>query len=252
LPLQPDSALVVDAGDGAIRSGQTCPADLESFRQRGIRIYSFLNLHAKVYVFDRVAFIGSANMSHQSDTRLMEAVIQVQSNREVRAARDFVRGLCLHELDLAAIRRLQRIYRPPRFTSAGVNPASSRVLVMELTREQGPGRATQVQPPKAVWTEYFGINVDDPNVYLPKLRLLNGKTQAEVVRPVVYHDHNWTIEIADAQMPRPAILRMSRLGRNRYEYSVMRRGDPEFQLLDWDLNNYHNPLRTHGRRWLMM
>ena len=249
LPLPPGSALVVDAGEGAVSSGQTCPMDLEIFLQRGARVYSFLDLHAKVFVFDHCAFIGSTNVSYRSSTRLIEAIVRVQSRREVNLARGFVRGLCLHELDLTAIPRLQRIYRPPLFSSSGSNPASSRVLIMELT---GESRVTQVQPPKPVWTEYFRIDVDHPNLRLPTIRLRDATTQTEVARPVVYHDHNWTIEIVGAKSPRPAILRMRRLGRNYYEYSVFKRSDTEFQQLTWDLENYQNPLRTHGRRWFVM
>jgi hypothetical protein len=236
----------------AVKSGVTCPADLERYYRRGIRVFSFLELHAKVFVFDDHAFVGSTNISHRSSTRLIEAIIRVRSKRDVEAARDFVRSLCIHQLDLPAIERLGQLYRPPKFDNAGSNPRGSRVLIMDLTAEQGEGRETQVQPPKPVWTEYFKIDVDDATKPRPQFRLRNAETKIENTYQVSRHHHNWTIEIPDAHMPRPAILRLARLGRNHYEYSVVRPDDPDFQNLDWSLNNYDNPLHSHGRRWFVM
>lgn len=252
LPLPKDSVLVVDAGENAVKAGVTCPADLERYVRRGTKVFSFLELHAKVFVFDEHAFVGSANVSHRSSTRLVEAIVRVRGKRDVRDAREFVRSLCIHELDLTELQRLGKLYRPPKFTTSGPNPTGSRILVMELTREQGAGRETQVQPPKPVWTEYFKLNVDDQTKPLPRIQLRNTETQTENSYPVSHHDHNWTIEVPAARMPRPAILRMARLGRHHYEYSVVRPSDPDFQNLDWSLNNCENPHHTHGRRWFMM
>src|ERR1019366_9999502 len=63
LPLAQGSRLVVDASERAVASGQTCPADLFKLLKRGVTIYSVPNLHAKVFVLGRAAYIGSANVS---------------------------------------------------------------------------------------------------------------------------------------------------------------------------------------------
>lgn len=77
-------------------------------------------------------------------------------------------------------------------------------LIMDLTLEQGGGRVSQVQPPKNVWAQYFGIDLDEDPDVLPELVLQDQKHPASAPehRPVVYHDHNWTVEIGDAGMPR--------------------------------------------------
>jgi hypothetical protein len=41
LPLAPNSRLVVDASEGAVKSSQTCPADLKRLQKRGVVIYSY-------------------------------------------------------------------------------------------------------------------------------------------------------------------------------------------------------------------
>jgi hypothetical protein len=114
LPLPKDSSLVVDASDRAVASGQTCPADLSKLVKRGVKVYSVPNLHAKVFVVGRVAFIGSTNVSNRSASQLVEAVIRTNEPRAVSAARKFVRDHCLHELTPAVLTSLAKIYRPPQ------------------------------------------------------------------------------------------------------------------------------------------
>ncbi len=98
LPLTKGSRLVVDASEHAVAAGQTCPADLAKLVKRGVKVYSVPNLHAKVFVLGRAAYIGSANASNRSASQLVEAVIRTTETSAVRAARQFVRDHCLHEL----------------------------------------------------------------------------------------------------------------------------------------------------------
>jgi hypothetical protein len=123
-------------------------------------------------------------------------------------------------------------------------------LIMQLTMEQGPGRETQVQPPLGVWVSYFNIDLDHP----PTLRLINKcrRNPRGENRPVVEHDHNWTVEVMGANVPRPAIIRFHRTGKNRYEYWVYLPADPEYRSCDWILATFRNPRRSRGRRWIVI
>jgi hypothetical protein len=127
-------------------------------------------------------------------------------------------------------------------------------LIMDLTLEQGGNRVGQVQPPKNVWAQYFGIDLDEDPGGLPELVLQDRKhpSSAPEHRPVVYHDHNWTVEVGDAGMPRPAIVRMVRVAPDTYDYWVYRSEDSEYAHVDWILENIANPHRTHGRRWVTL
>ena len=113
LPLTKGSRLVVDASEHAVAAGQTCPADLAKLVKRGVKVYSVPNLHAKVFVLGRAAYIGSANASNRSASQLVEAVIRTTETSAVRAARQFVRDHCLHELTPDVLNRLGKLYRPP-------------------------------------------------------------------------------------------------------------------------------------------
>ncbi len=120
----------------------------------------------------------------------------------------------------------------------------SATPLMDLTKEQGGGRESQVQPPKNVWVRYFEIDLDEDPDNLPTLVLQDKKhpSSGPENRPVVYHDHNWTLEIGDAGMPRPAILRFVQVAYLSYHYWVYRPGDPEFAHLDWLLDNVSTPI----------
>ena len=114
LPLPPRSRLVVDASEAAVKSGQTCPEELQKLIKKDVRVYSIPNLHAKVFAMGRKAYVGSANVSQNSASTLVEAMIATTDPEAVEAARRFVRELCIHELGPEALGRLTDLYRPPR------------------------------------------------------------------------------------------------------------------------------------------
>lgn len=254
LPLPTNSFLVVDASDAAVKSGQTCPFDLLKLHRRGVRVHSHRNLHAKVYVLGNAAFIGSPNVSQHSANIMLEAMFRTQQRSAVSAAREFVESLCITELDSDELTRLARIYKPPRFNATALLPNSrGATLVMELTQEQGPGRNTQVQPPKGVWAEYFGLDSSGPPPS-KALTLRNGKDPSarRERRPIVSHHHVWTLEIGDAGPPRPAILALKRHSASSYTYYVYRPTDPQFKKLEHLLAHIRNPHYRSGRRWIVI
>lgn len=115
LPLGKGSRLVVDASEGAVKSGQTCPAELIKLYHKGVAIYSVPNLHAKVYVVGRKAYVGSANASRRSANTLVEAMLVTSEASTVKAARAFIDELTNQpELGVEELQRLGKLYVPPR------------------------------------------------------------------------------------------------------------------------------------------
>jgi len=156
LPLRCNSRLVVDASENAVKSGQTHPADLKILQDRGVLIYSVPNLHAKVYVFDEIALIGSANVSNRSAVTLIESVLRTVDPSIIRAAKTFVQSLCLHELSPGALDRLQKIYRSPRFpegaapqrrkiSMSGSRAELPRLFLTQLVRGDPPAGSEDAQ-----------------------------------------------------------------------------------------------------------
>jgi len=106
LPLAEGSRLVVDASERAVASGQTCPADLLKLVKDDVAVFSVSNLHAKVFLIGRSAYIGSANVSGRSASLLLEAVVRTNEHSAVRAARSFVRKCCVRQLTPKVLERL--------------------------------------------------------------------------------------------------------------------------------------------------
>lgn len=85
--------LVTDASDSAIKAGQTSVDVLTQAVRNGADVYSVPNLHAKVYVFDSVAVIGSANLSNSSMNDLIEAAWVTDQPAAVSGAHGLIDGL---------------------------------------------------------------------------------------------------------------------------------------------------------------
>jgi hypothetical protein len=149
LPLRKNSCLVVDASENAVKSGQTHPADLKMLQKRGVVIFSVPNLHAKIYVFDDVAFVGSANVSNRSAGTLIESALRTVEVSVARSAKSFVESLCLDELSPGTLDRLQKMYRSPRIPGGSLKHAENRkrraqaelprLFVTQLIRGDPPG-----------------------------------------------------------------------------------------------------------------
>lgn len=67
-----DDVLVVDASDQAISMGKTSAKIIKKYFDADVKIYSNESLHAKVIVFDASVYIGSANISINSQKNLNE------------------------------------------------------------------------------------------------------------------------------------------------------------------------------------
>ena len=251
LPLKSGSMLVVDASIETVSAGGTSPTALRTMLRRGVRIFSAQSLHAKVIAFDERAFVGSANASNNSARYLIEAVAAFDEPVMIASAREFVRGLAITALDDDNLSALAKLYRAPRPTKFPPRQTLFTTLLMELTKEQGVGRETQVQPPRPVWEAYFGI--DFTADALPRLRLSNiGPAAAGVATGVISkHDHNLTVELPGAEMPRPAILEVRKIGRRTFDYQIHRVG-VDFERIQKLLQMRANPLWTSGRKWLIV
>jgi hypothetical protein len=119
LPLPPGSRLVVDASEGTVKEGMTCPAELIKLHKAGVVIHSVQNLHAKIYVTGREAFVGSANVSGRSADALVEALLHTTERNAVAEARAFVNGLCLYPLGMEQLQELDGLYEPPSIQAGG-------------------------------------------------------------------------------------------------------------------------------------
>lgn len=136
LPLPSGSYLVVDASENSVKKGQTHPADLKRLQRDKVVIFSSPSLHAKVYAFENVAFVGSANASKRSAGILTEALVKTSDRTVVRSAKSFVKKLCLDELGPSRLDKLQKLYRPTQLPGGGASPKNAQSQMRRLRLAQ--------------------------------------------------------------------------------------------------------------------
>lgn len=124
LPLKKGSTLLVDASEKAVKSGQTCPAELLKLYYNGVHIYSLENLHAKLFVIGKELFIGSTNVSGNSSKILQEAIVKTNDKQAIADAKLFIEKHCGVEMGEEQLVRLKDMYRPPK--NIGVRNPSSK------------------------------------------------------------------------------------------------------------------------------
>jgi PLD-like domain len=111
--------IVADVTKTSVELGRTSAKGVQKLIRNGANVRSVPSLHAKVYVFDKVAFVGSPNASQQS-TRLEEAAIRLTNARELTAARQYVHRLWRQANPLPGdlLRQLSQL-EPRRLGGAG-------------------------------------------------------------------------------------------------------------------------------------
>lgn len=109
--------LVCNASERALKLGATNPAALKAFLDRGVAVFSRADLHAKVYVARRSAFVGSANASVTS-AGLREAGVRVDAVEDVKELKGFVEELAAGpgavRVDDAFVQLARKLFRPSR------------------------------------------------------------------------------------------------------------------------------------------
>ena len=139
LPLVADSRLVVDASLSSVRGGITHPGALLKLRKLGVRIFSSPLLHAKVFAFDSVGFVGSTNASTRSRDHLSEAVVRVKDVPTLADIRNYVDGLAVDELTKSDLEWLRKQYSPPSFSVPEVSDKGHRRLLMQIMKADQQG-----------------------------------------------------------------------------------------------------------------
>ena len=124
LKLRSGDILIADASPRAIKCGETSASVLRQLFDRGVCIYSYMGLHAKVVVLDNIVVTSSANLSDQSvQGKLLEAGVLTDNPGAVAGAISLV-----HQLkglsEALTNRRLKRLEQIP-VVRTGVPPMRS-------------------------------------------------------------------------------------------------------------------------------
>jgi hypothetical protein len=142
LPIPAGSVLVTRFSETAVRAGQVDPTEILKFLANGVKVYADNILHAKVYVFGRTCFIGSANVSNSS-RNLVEACLQSTDPAIVRGARAMVEGLAGDLLTEEYVRSLIKLYpgeRPFGAVARSDSPSDDELETSDSMPSDGRSR----------------------------------------------------------------------------------------------------------------
>jgi len=118
LPLQKGDVLIIsDLSKTSVKNGLVNPYEVEKFIIKGVDVHSYSGLHSKIYLFDNVVIVGSANLSKHSKEDLVEAAI-ISDNRDlIKKTRKFMERLIFmgKPVTLETVRKLKERYQPPKF-----------------------------------------------------------------------------------------------------------------------------------------
>jgi phosphatidylserine/phosphatidylglycerophosphate/cardiolipin synthase-like enzyme len=93
LELTKGDILICDASTFAIKFGETSAKTIETYFNRGIKVFSNQQLHSKILLTDTFLVIGSANLSKSSAERLTESSIITDSDVLISQAKAFCHNL---------------------------------------------------------------------------------------------------------------------------------------------------------------
>jgi hypothetical protein len=121
--------LITDASDNAITAGQTSAVVLERAVDKGAAVYSLPRLHSKVFLFDDVAVIGSANVSAYSASELVEAAWITDSRSAVKQVKRFLDSLLGNStcVDPDFLRHILGLQVRPRTSGALATTAATAI-----------------------------------------------------------------------------------------------------------------------------
>ncbi len=117
LKLTKGDTLICDASTFSIKFGETSAKTLETYFNRGIKVYSNQQLHSKILLTDTFLVIGSANLSKSSAERLTESSIITDSDVLISQAKAFCHNLTeestlLNEKDIQTLLKIEVVKRP--------------------------------------------------------------------------------------------------------------------------------------------
>lgn len=112
-PFKKGDVLIVDMSEEAVRSGNTDPREIEVLYRKGVRLYTRQFLHAKIFVFDHGAIVGSANLSKNSLGN-EEAAVWISDPVVYEAIKRTIREWAKEPITPEYIKHCKRIYNPPK------------------------------------------------------------------------------------------------------------------------------------------
>ena len=141
LPLKKGSILIVNASKGVVESGATDPRELVKLIKLGVSVYSYSDLHSKIYLTKSSLIVGSANATDNSANNLHEAIWYSKDKIEIQKGIDYVKSFVRPNLSLS-IEELNKLIpffnTKPRDSFKVKSSDLPKVKILEFVKEELP------------------------------------------------------------------------------------------------------------------
>ena len=126
LSLKTGDTLVVAMGLNNVKSGQVNPFEIEILLDKGVNLFNLSNLHSKIYLFDDKVIVGSANVSTNSASTLIETGILTDDKQIIKEANKFITKNCVEKIERDYIEICKKNYHPPKFFGTSIKSKTSK------------------------------------------------------------------------------------------------------------------------------
>lgn len=122
LELTKGDTLICDASTFALKFGETSAKAIETYFNKGVKVFTNQVLHSKILLTDTFLVIGSANLSKSSAEKLTESTIITDSDILISQAKAFCHNLTeestlLTEKDIQTLLKIEVVKRPSKPTT---------------------------------------------------------------------------------------------------------------------------------------
>jgi hypothetical protein len=114
LPLRRGDLLVCALTIANSKNGSVCPAEIAKLKKKGISVFWYPSLHAKVFLFGRKVIVGSSNLSISSQHGLDEAALLTTESGIVRQVRNWFELRILRPVTPEWLKTCSKVYRRPK------------------------------------------------------------------------------------------------------------------------------------------
>lgn len=134
LKLKRGDTLILAISLRNVKAGQINPYEVEKLYKKGVDIYNVENLHSKIFHFGNKVIVGSANISENSEERLIETGVLTNDSKVVDAASKFIEDHSIEKVEQDYLEVCKKNYKAPKFFGAKNKKATGNRLTKKLSK----------------------------------------------------------------------------------------------------------------------
>lgn len=134
LKLKRGDTLILAISLKNVKAGQVNPFEVEKLIKKGVDVYNIENLHSKIFLFDKSVIVGSANVSENSEVRLIESGVLTNDPKVIAASGRFIADHCIEKVEQDYLEVCKKNYSPTKYFGSSKKIKSNDKVIKKLSR----------------------------------------------------------------------------------------------------------------------